>query len=305
MKENATHEILRKDGFLGQRMIVLPENIIEDVAENPLIQPLYLTDVGYFPHAQYHYRERSLGSDQYILIHCIEGMGSITINQKEFKLIPNSFCIIPKHTPHKYLAEPDNPWSIYWLHFKGSKASHLYHKYCHNGEPCIKQIPLDENRNHLFDGMMDILEMGYSMEHLEYININLWHVLSSFLYPQYFESTRKHHLEEDVISASIRFMQNNLDKPLAIKDLADRFHYSTSYFFTLFKKRTGYAPINYFNHIKVQKGCQYLSFSNISIKEICYKLGFEDPLYFSRLFKKVMGISPSQYRETYKEYVPD
>ncbi|HVS95503.1 MAG TPA: helix-turn-helix transcriptional regulator, partial [Puia sp.] len=55
-------------------------------------------------------------------------------------------------------------------------------------------------------------------------------------------------------------------------------------------------PIEYFNHLKIQKACQYLLHTELRIKEIACKLGFEDPFYFSRMFHKLMGMSPNQYR---------
>ena len=60
--------------------------------------------------------------------------------------------------------------------------------------------------------------------------------------------------------------------------------------------KTGFSPIEYFNHLKVQKACQYLLFTDLRVKEIADKLGIEDPYYFSRMFSKLMGMSPGTYR---------
>jgi AraC-like DNA-binding protein len=74
-------------------------------------------------------------------------------------------------------------------------------------------------------------------------------------------------------------------------------HISLSHYSALFKKKTGYPPLEYFNHIKIQKACQFLQFTNLQVKEIAYKLGINDPFYFSRLFTNVMGFSPLDYRK--------
>ena len=71
---------------------------------------------------------------------------------------------------------------------------------------------------------------------------------------------------------------------------------SGSHFSFIFKKKTGFSPIEYFNHLKVQKACQYLLFTDLRVKEIADKLGIEDPYYFSRMFTKLMGMSPGTYR---------
>ena len=71
---------------------------------------------------------------------------------------------------------------------------------------------------------------------------------------------------------------------------------SVSHFAAVFREKTGYAPIEYFIQLKVQKACQFLLFSPITIKEISAQLGISDQYYFSRMFSKVMGLSPREYR---------
>jgi AraC-like DNA-binding protein len=91
-------------------------------------------------------------------------------------------------------------------------------------------------------------------------------------------------------------MQQNLDMPLTLNELAAEVHISPSHYSALFRKKTGYPPLEYFNHMKIQKACQYLQFTNLQVKEIAYKLGINDPSYFSRFFTNVMGQSPNLYR---------
>jgi AraC family transcriptional regulator, arabinose operon regulatory protein len=287
-------------GFLGQRIIVLPKDVISDIRNNPLIQTLYITDIGFFPRAEHHFRERKKGAKEYILIYCIEGYGMIEIYGQSLKISPNSFYIIPPDTSHKYYAIKKDPWSIYWIHFRGSHALHLYQKFCVKRIPVVKKAAYEEDRINLFKSLLDILEKGYSSDHLEYINICLWQLFSSFLYPEYIAVAGKTHKEGDLVGSAIGYMQNNIEKAISVGEIAEHFNYSSSHFFSLFKKKTGYSPIHYFNQLKIQKSCQYLSFSDISIKELSFKMGFDDPLYFSRVFKKIMGVPPLQYRKDYK-----
>jgi len=73
---------------------------------------------------------------------------------------------------------------------------------------------------------------------------------------------------------------------------------SKTYFIRKFQKKYGYSPLVYFNRLKIESACQLLLVSKRSVKEIAFALGFNDPLYFSRLFQKVMGTSPSEYRSS-------
>jgi AraC-like DNA-binding protein len=65
----------------------------------------------------------------------------------------------------------------------------------------------------------------------------------------------------------------------------------------VFKKKTGLSPLAYFNQLKVQHACELLKKTDLKINQICYKVGIEDSLYFSRLFSKAMGMSPTEYRK--------
>jgi len=289
-----------KAGFLGQRMIVLPKNVLSTIKKNQLINQLYITDIGFFPHAKHHFRERKQGSKQYILIYCLEGRGIISFNESRIELTPNSYFIIPPDSSHSYHAVQKDPWSIYWLHFTGPQSLNLYLKFSRNNLVSSGNVSFEDRRVNLFENLMNVLEDGYSSDNIEYVNISLWQLLGSFIFGNYFTEIGKDNVKGDIINTSIRYMKDHLNEPLKVDTIANNFNYSNSHFFALFKKKTGYSPIHYFNHLKIQKACQYMSFTDLSVKEISFALGYEDPLYFSRLFKKTMTISPLQYRKEYR-----
>lgn len=293
-----------REGFMGQKMVVVPRNIRETIKKNGLINKLYLTDIGYYPNAGNHFRHRKEGADEYILIYCLEGDGWIKLNQQTYRITPNSYFIIPAGTPHQYGSEEQNHWSIYWVHFTGTSAETLFRKYCQkqsgnnkNPAPCVVKLPFEEERITYFDGFISLLESGHGSEAIEYVNISLWQLLVSFIYHDYYSRIRHENSNTNIIDSATRYMQDHLGRSIRINELADHMNYSVSYLYYLFKRNTGYSPINYFNHLKIQEACKYLSFTDMSVKEISFSLGFQDPLYFSRLFKKRMNFSPTEYRE--------
>src|SRR5678815_3197002 len=69
----------KREGFKGQRAIVIPAKILAHHFDNhPIVKQLYVTDIGYYPNALYHYRKRIHGVNQYILIYCVKGSGSVS-----------------------------------------------------------------------------------------------------------------------------------------------------------------------------------------------------------------------------------
>ncbi len=75
---------------------------------------------------------------------------------------------------------------------------------------------------------------------------------------------------------------------------------SESYFYLLFKRSIGLSPVEYRNRIRVNTACSLLEGTSMSIDEISASVGFDTPFYFSRIFKKIMGHSPRQYRQEHR-----
>jgi AraC-like DNA-binding protein len=159
----------------------------------------------------------------------------------------------------------------------------------------VNYSPFLEERIKLFDSIYRALESGYSFDNLSYSSISFPHFLASLFFTDKFASAH-YNIEKDVIDVSIEYMQNHLDKPLTLEMMASAINLSTSHYSNIFRKKTGYSPMVYFNHLKIQHACQFLQFTSLRVNEIALKLGIEDPYYFSRMFTKIMGLSPSQYR---------
>ncbi|TSJ44447.1 helix-turn-helix transcriptional regulator [Mucilaginibacter corticis] len=131
-----------------------------------------------------------------------------------------------------------------------------------------------------------------------FVNLLFIQFLTSFLFNERLSATQKVD-SDDFLDKSVGFMQGNLDKALALTEIADFLNYSVSHFSFRFKNKTSFSPIEYFNDLKIQKACQYLRFTELRVKEIAEKIDFEDAFYFSRLFTGVMGSSPRAYRNSF------
>jgi AraC-like DNA-binding protein len=100
----------------------------------------------------------------------------------------------------------------------------------------------------------------------------------------------------DCVDSAILFMQGHINDNISLNELSSQYNYSVSRFSNLFKQKTGYAPIDYFVQMKMQKACQQLDFTDRSVKDIAFSMGFDDPYYFSKRFRKIIGMSPKKYR---------
>ncbi|MCK5442711.1 MAG: AraC family transcriptional regulator [Maribacter sp.] len=286
----------KREGFKGEKSVVLPDSIIDTLHKNPLTRLLYVTDIGYYPNAKFHFRKRTKGIGQNILIYCVDGEGMVEIEKQRFQLKQNQYIIIPKNVAHNYSSSTTNPWTIYWLHFAGERASLFINptvKYYEIGSEIQGRFT---DRIFLFDEIYQNLTTGYSYENLEYASTCLWHMLGSLKYFLQFKSNKEYN-SDGSISKSIEYIKNNLNKQMTVGELARYSGFSESHFSLLFKKKTGQSPLNFAVYLKIQKGCHLIEFSDMKIRDIAAQLGYEDSFYFSRVFSKVMGMSPAKFKK--------
>jgi len=283
-----------KDGFQGEQSIILPPMIIDMEEHDPLVSSLYITDIGFYPMAEHHYRSRKEGIDQYVLIYCVDGQGWYRMGDKEYQVERNQYFILPAGVPHSYGARQGQRWTIYWVHFKGMHAS-IYAEGAQ--KPQSVNVAINSHiseRNNIFEEILSTLHFGHEIEDLRYASSLLHYYLASL---RYLRQWRRVPLQTDVVEAAIHFMQENIERRITLQDVTRYVGFSSSHFSALFKKKTGTSPLAYFNHMKIEHACQMLKFTDLQINQICYRLGFEDSLYFSRLFSKTMGVSPTTYRQ--------
>ncbi|TRX50244.1 helix-turn-helix domain-containing protein [Fulvivirga sp. M361] len=288
-----------KSGFKGEKMIVVPRGTTRKYSSHELVSNLYLTDIGFFPKALNHFRDRPLGCLEYILIYCLEGRGKIKTKNKKYKLEPNTFFIIEKDKPHQYASDGKDPWSIYWIHFKGINAAYLYKKFekHNNSKPIF--IPFHQNKVAEFEYLLDLFKMGYTDQIFEYSSMLLHKLLGSFIYYSIKSNDHNDRSRDDLAKQITEYLNSNIYNTLTMNDIISEFGKSSSTLFTIFKERTGYSIMYFFSLIKIQKACELMNLTTLSIKEISYQLDYQDPLYFSRVFKKFMGVSPREYKKSF------
>lgn len=93
------------------------------------------------------------------------------------------------------------------------------------------------------------------------------------------------------------YIDENYAKSITLEDVSREINVSPQYFSKLFKEETGKNFIDYLTGIRISAAKKLLSQGNLSIKEICYHIGYSDPNYFSRIFKKTVGVTPTEYKE--------
>ena len=294
-KECDTH---LEQGFVHQRMVVLPRPVVERALRGQLPLALVPSDVGYFPEAKGHYLERLAGAPQCVFILCVRGCGWVRIGGKKYDVTPGNLIVILPGRPHSYGADPHHPWTIYWCHAAGPAASYFTNLLSQRDALPLLHITGYLKLIPLFEQIIDELVMGYSLSHLIVSAAVLAHLLA--LIATTGQSADTADASSARIQDTIDYMKARWQKTISVPDVARACNLSTSHFSSLFKKTTGYAPLDYFLRLKMQRAAQLLDTTTRPLKEIAAETGFSDPLYFSRAFHRIYNVSPSDYRRMTK-----
>lgn len=105
---------------------------------------------------------------------------------------------------------------------------------------------------------------------------------------------------QDLFNTVTTYIHNHFDENISLETAAHMVELSPTYFSKLFKEETGQTFIDYISLVRISKAKQLLTSSNMSLKEICFHIGYHDPNYFSRVFKKYERVSPREYRQEQK-----
>ncbi|WP_343248645.1 helix-turn-helix transcriptional regulator [Diplocloster hominis] len=108
---------------------------------------------------------------------------------------------------------------------------------------------------------------------------------------------------DDSIALAREYIKEHYAEPLTLKTVARTAHISPYYFSKLFKQFTGVNFVNYLTDVRLDKAKEMLQANELSIKDICYAVGYKDPGYFCRIFKKTVGVTPKEYRLVFSEMV--
>lgn len=294
-----------KEGFRGERSIVIPKMITDMLETDPMGSALHITDIGYYPKARHHYRERRDKLGQFVLIYCVEGRGWYRIGDTRHDVGSGQFFILPPDKPHAYGSDDTEPWTIYWIHFRGTLAGQYASGL--SSPHSITSAPDSRisDRRALFEEIFYTLKSGYNIENLRYALSLFHHYLGSLRYiRQYREAGAATGKPSQATAtaaacdAAIRYMKENLERHLTLSDIASFTGYTPNHFSAIFRRTVGYAPMAYYNLIKIQNACQMLDTTDMHVNQIAAKLGFNDTYYFSRIFSRIMGMPPTAYRTT-------
>jgi AraC-like DNA-binding protein len=274
---------------------VLPREIAVRCRRLPIIQDLYCTDIGHFPSARFHYVQRSKPVRETILIYCTDGGGWCRLRRRRWRVRRGDALFVPANVPHTYGADHKVPWSILWVHFAGLRMAKFTQALDVSLERPVVHVPDSARIVQAFEELYRYVGHGYTDTDLLGLSTELTRFLGLFKVGRRAAHAKARYGEKRIL-ASMAYMRSNLQRALTLADLARQACLSPSHYVALFRKHANASPLVFFTRLKMQAACALLDGTAEPVKTVAHRIGYRDPLYFSRRFRRFMGLAPSAYR---------
>lgn len=283
-------------GFVGQRLIILPAAVIRSAERSPVTQRMLVTDVGYYPRAREHNIVRPMGTSRVVVLLCTEGEGWVQARDRPRVTIRSGdVAILPPGVPHSYGAHHERPWTIFWLHAQGVDLGEFFDAHAMSMTAVLPLAVLSRATD-LIDEIIHILGRDLTWTSLRHAAGAAWHLLALLTGVLATDHTRIPPGRSATITAVIEAIRSSPAMLLNVAKLAATINLSTSHFETLFTRATGMPVIKFQTSIRMARARILLDAGALSIAEIALETGYADPSYFTRQFTRLHGRSPSVYR---------
>lgn len=233
---------------------------------------------------------RPTGRLDYYFLFVTEGYIEVHVENRSFHLEKGHCCCIPPYVPHEIRYPATEHIEVYWTHFSGVLAPTYYEKIF--DESPLVTIPMSVTIQPTVTLEKMITELQLQDDGYE--------EACSSLFTLFFTQLRRsltNKKRDPLIQDLLLYMHRHLGTIKTVDDMACHVNLSTSRLIHRFTQAMETAPMTYLIKLRMERAVHLLSTSDLSIKEIADKVGYNNPLYFSNGFKKYYGESPSSYRK--------
>ena len=241
---------------------------------------------------------RPTGRVDYQLLYVAAGKAHFFFDQKE-TLVPAGHMVLYRPSEEQnYAYYSTDKTEVYWIHFTGNDVENILAHY---------EIPTTEHvffsgttfvYSQLFQQIireLQLKEFGFE----ELLTMHLRQILLLVQRQLKADHSTSSYLLEEINLARDYFLKH-YHEPISIDDYATSRHMSTCWFIRNFRRITGATPLQYILSVRIANAQSLLENTDYNIAEIASIVGYENPLYFSRIFKKQNGVSPLEYRKMFK-----
>lgn len=256
---------------------------------------LTLQEVGTLEALKPHTSKRE-NLQSYLFFYVSSGTGKLVYGGVEYEIGEGDCVFIDCELPYSH-STGISLWTLSWIHFYGPAMQSIYEKYMERGgRPVFRPDDLTPFQ-HLHKTLYNIASSDDYIRDMR-INGELSSLLTLLMEESWHPEERQSpDLKRQNINAIKQYLDEHYNEKITLDNLTERFFISKYYLTRVFKRQFGTSISHYLLSVRITKAKQMLRFTDETVENIGYKCGLGAPHYFSRTFKQVEGISPSEYRE--------
>jgi AraC-like DNA-binding protein len=230
--------------------------------------------------------------NHFLLHHVVSGKGIYVCRNRRHELGAGDTFLVYPDTPVHYCADAVQPWEYVWVGFGGLDAEGYVNRTDFTPEEPVYWSRDSKELRSLIEGVYSRYGTR-TWEQME-MTARLYELLAFLMRTAQRQSQAGAEISDCALLAA-EYIINHYEEKITVEGLADYASVSHSSLYRRFVKRFQVSPKRFLLEFRVERACALMAKNNYSIQEISASVGFDDPFYFSRVFKDVKGMSPRQY----------
>lgn len=280
-------------------------NVAYSADKNPNIEdltvPLRINNCGYYRvyKSPIIKTEHPEGRNDYQLLYIAHGKGHFFFNGKETIVTKGNMILFRPGEPQVYYYYSVDKTEVYWVHFTGSEVERYLDHYELPNDKNVFFTGISPDYQWLYNQIIQELQLK-RVNYEELLRILLRHILlmiNRFVKEDHTQGSDAF----NEIERATHYFNENYNKDISIEQYAEKHLMSKNWFINCFKKIMKVTPMRYILQLRISTAKNLLEYSTKNISEIADAIGYDNPLYFSRLFTKYVGVSPKEYRNNFNK----
>lgn len=214
-----------------------------------------------------------------VIHYILSGKGILRIRNKEYHLKEGQLFSIPPMEPAYYEADAEDPWSYVWIDFVNNQTAPYFFDDIVISAPSLRS---------------DFLDIKNYSDHENTGKLHVANVLNDIAE----KLTSQKSNDAALVQNAVRYIhQHYVSTGLSVAEIADKFNVSRYVLRSAFTNETGLSPVQYIIQHRLKMACRYMVESNIPPSAVFYSVGYASYSHFAKIFRKHIGISPSDYKK--------